>query len=979
MLVSICFFLSGAAALVLQVLWVRMLGHVFGATALAVSTTLTAFMGGLALGAFVAGKRAPSLKHPLRVFALLETAVGIYGLFVPALFGLLPAVQRMISPDSGLGFVGYSLLRFVVVTLILILPTTAMGATLPILAEGVVKKQTEMASRVGELYAANTAGAVVGALLGGFYLIPTFGLETTVYIGAAMDLSVAAIVLLLARGGEETLTRRRLERSTDSVLADIVPVEVVDATPRTVRVAVLAFALSGAAAMALEVLWTRAVGVVIGASTYAFTLILATFLVGLAGGAAILTRYVDRIASPVAWLARVQVAVGVLAMLGMVLVDRLPHLLHGTMLDADVTIAGLYATKFFIAVLVIIPATLLLGTVMPLVVRILAPKGEAHAGPIVGRAYTWNTFGAIGGSFAGGFILLPLVGVQTGITLAAALSIAVGLMLALTRQPRDGVTVVAALIALPLIFAAPKWNVSSWTSGLFRVYLAREVFEDGWEASGTLVYHRDGISTTVTVERANDGEGVWLKVNGKVDASDIGDMPTQVLSGLLPVLVHGSAKELLVIGYGSGVTPGAALQAPVDQVVLVELEEAVVEASNKFFSHVNHAPATDPRFEAVVDDGRNYLLTRDDTFDVIISEPSNPWMSGASSLFTQDFFQIAKTRLRKDGVFLQWLQLYELSPKNIHALLRTFQSVFPYVMVFTPNPTSNDTLLIGADHPVWLDRAIIQRALDDPRLGAELARANIETPADFIGLFVVGYDELPKYIGKGPINTDDNAMIEFGAPRDLLEYSVSDARLPFVDDIAGKRHKTTPKYFKGFDFTGSSTTALIAERLTRQGRGEDARQFVSLARTTLPPTASATLTDRLDRIQSMLDRLDEAAAEPVIVDSPETREERYARVALAIVNGKEQRALDLADSPDGFEDLSSGHRFLYAYLCYRFERYIDAEFLIEPVIEDAAFIAAHPEALYYAARIYAERGKHPRSIDVLGRFLDWKKTSAPQP
>ena len=972
MLVSVCFFLSGAAALILQVLWTRMLGHVFGATALAVSTTLTAFMGGLALGAYLGGKAAPKLERPLHVFAALEVAVGLYGLLVPGLLSLMPGLQRLIGADLGLGFAGYSLVRFAVVSVFLLLPTTAMGATLPVLAEGVVKRNQEMASKVGQLYAANTAGAVLGTVLGGFVLIPGIGLEATVYTAAAIDLLVAAVVLLLSRySSAEALTQPRFTPSANALLTELEPVAVADAAGHAPLVAVVAFALSGASAMALEVLWTRAVGVVIGASTYAFTLILVTFLVGLTAGAAYMTRIIDRVAQPVLWLARIQVAVGVLAALGTVFIDRLPMWVHAKAIQHDATIGGLYLTNFAIAAVVMLPATLALGAVMPLVVRILAPSGAAHAGPVVARAYVYNTVGAIVGSFAGGFVLLPLVGVQAGLSLACGLSVGVGALLAVARRPVARGTVAAAVIAGAVLVALPEWNVTSWTAGMFRIYLARSIFSDGWEPSGELVYHRDGVATTVTVERSQDGEGVWLKVNGKVDASDRGDMPTQVLSGLLPLMLHPDPEDVLVIGYGSGVTPGAVLQAPARSVTLVELESAVYEAANRFFSHVNSRPQDDPRFSVVIDDGRSYLLTRDRRWDVIISEPSNPWMSGASSLFTRDFFQIAKRRLADDGVFLQWLQLYELSPRNIHALLRTFSSVYEHVLVFTPSPSSNDTLLVGSRLPLVVDRARISELMADPVTATELARGEVTHPEDLVGLFVVGGEALPALVGAGPLNTDDNALIEFAAPKDLLAYSVQDARLPFVEDVEGKRLSMMQAHFRGFDLDDPAEMATIADRLIRQGRLKDASLFVDRGRGQLTVHTSTAVIARLDRVERLLERMDEPLSEPVVVDTPDTRgDAQYASAAWALVQNRDADALDELDRAESFEKRSTGHRYLYAYLCYREDRMLDAQYLIDGVLEDPDFAAEHPAVHYYAGRIYADRSKYRQAIAHLERFLD---------
>lgn len=961
--VTICFFLSGAAALILQVLWTRMLGHVFGATTLAIATTLTAFMGGLALGSHLGGKYAPKLKRPLLAFAVLETLVGLYGLLVPVLFSTLPAVQRWIGADLGTGVLGYSILRFVVVSLIVLLPTTAMGATLPFLAEGVVKAEHHMASRTGQLYAANTFGAVFGAFFAGFVFIPQLGITTTVYLAAVIDLLVAGVVLVLFKisNSDRLLTRSDREESPDQILTRLEGIEVVGVTPRTQNLSLLVFALSGAAAMALEVLGSRTVGVVIGASTYSFTLILVTFLVGLALGATLMSRRIDMIKDPVYVLAWVEATVGVLALLGSMLVDHLPSWIHATAREHDVTMNAVYFTNFLIAAAVTFPSTIALGTVMPLVVRILSPNGAEHAGPIVGRAYAVNTVGGILGSFLAGFVIIPFIGVERGISIAAGTSLLLGLALALARK--RGVPAIGAVVAacFALMIFGPKWNVQAWTSGLFRMHIARNIYPDGWSPSGKLVYHKDGISTTVTVEQESDGIGVSLKVNGKVDASDIGDMPTQVLSGLLPILMHDQPESVLVIGYGSGVTPGAVLQAPVKKVYLAEIESAVYEASNLHFAHVNHEPAKDPRFQAVIDDGRNFLLTRNEPFDVIISEPSNPWMSGAASLFTVDFFNIARRRLKDDGIFLQWLQLYELSPENIHALIRTFHSVFPEVLIFSPDPFSNDTLLLGSAHPIRVDRARLDKAFSDPRMKAELVRAEVFEPEDFLGLFLLGTNQIEKFVGKGPLNTDDNAMIEYGAPRDLITYATKDARLPFVEGIDGKRLEITPEYFTGFDFQDGPTLLKAGDRLIRQGQLTDAERFLLRAK--------EKGTD-IYRAARLVDLMTEPDTQPVVVITDKTKgDERYARVVLAMTQKDDREALTVFEREKDLEEVSLAHRFLYAYLCYRRERDLDAEYLMEKVLEDKTFVKEHPSALYYGGRILFDRGKYNEGVKLIEEYM----------
>lgn len=965
--VALCFFLSGAAALILQVLWTRMLGHVFGATALAVSTTLSVFMGGLALGSHLGGRWAPKLPSPLLAFAVLETTVGVYGLLVPTLLGWMGPIQAYLALDFGNGAIGYALLRFALVLVILLLPTTAMGATLPILAEAVVKSGTHLASRTGQLYAANTFGAVAGSFGAGFVLIPGYGIEATVYLAAAIDLVVAGTVVLLFRAakGDRLLVRER-ERTPDEQLHELEPVVTVPIHLYQRRLALHVFALSGAAAMALEVLWTRAIGMTIGASTYSFTLILTTFLVGIAAGAHLISRRVDRITDPVRWLAFTEIAAGGLAALASLFIDRLPLWLHAAAITHGVTMGHIYVTNFLMIAAVTLPSTLALGAVFPLVVRILSPKGGAHPGTVVGRAYALNTVGAIGGSFLAGFTILPVIGVERGILLAAGVQVGLGALLAVSLDRERRAPLIVAAAALALILFGPRWDVRSWTSGLFRMYLAKSVYSEGWRPSGEVLYHHDGIATSVTVDRAEGSNSVSLKVNGKTDASDIGDMPTQVLSGLLPIFLHENPKRVLVIGYGSGVTPGAVLTAPIERLDVAEIEAAVLDAANRFFAHVNHEPAKDPRTRLVVDDGRNFLLTRNETYDVIISEPSNPWMTGAASLFTVDFFRIARSRLREGGVFLQWLQLYELAPENIHALLRTFGAVFEHVMVFTPDPRSNDTLLIGTAHPVKIDRALLDRYFALQSIAGELERAKVEGPEDLFGLLLLGDGQVDAFVGDGPLNTDDNALIEFSAPRDLLTYAVKDPRLPFVEAADGKRFALRETYFRGFSF-GAEDLARIGFRLLRQGRLEDADTFLTEAK------GAGADVGRPLRIAGYMKEDD---SQPVVMATKETREdERYARSAYAMMNGDDDDALTLFEMHEGLEDVSLAHRFLYAFLCYREGRYDDAKYLLRKVVADPAFVSAYPTVLYYGGKFHLYDNEFEDAVEYFGRFDDAERVA----
>jgi len=947
------FFVSGAAALMLQVLWARLLGHVLGASALAVSTVLTVFMGGLALGSFWGGRWACRIRRPYLAFATLEAVVGLYGLAVPDLLEGVASLQQGLAIDASPA--AYAIFRFAMAALVLLLPTACMGASLPILAQGWVRRDAR-ADQTGHLYAANTFGAVFGAALAGFWAIPTLGVTRTVWLAAGLDLAVAAFV---AFGGAYLGSAPEIRRPDDVLRAHLesecAPLE------RRARLAVIGtYAITGAFSMALQVLWTRAIGVVIGASTYSFTVILTAYLVGLALGAALMSRFMHRVRSPLAWIGTLVGMTGLLVLAAHRVIDALPLVLHRQLLERGVTHFDLHSTNFLLALVVTLPSTLLFGALMPLALR--GAEGAEGAGRVVGRVYAANTLGCIGGSFAGGFLLLPLLGVEASIlTLGAGLALwSVVLVSRFTGAHRWSVAIAAAAVAF--VASAPGWNYSRWTAGLFRPHVAIGVHGEGWKDRTEVVHHRDGVATSVTVARNPSSGSLALKVNGKVDASDRGDMPTQILSGLIPMLVHPDPRSALVIGYGSGVTPGAVLQTDIQRVTVAEIEAAVYEASNRFFGHVNHRPDLESRARLVVDDGRNYLLTRDESFDVIISEPSNPWMTGAASLFTRDFFEIAASRLNEGGVFLQWLQAYELSPHNVETLLRTFRTVFPHVFVLTPDPGSNDTFLVGSQGRTAIDFGRLQSWFDDPEMQAELRRADLLTPHGVVALLVAGPEQLDERVPAGPINTDDNARIEFSAPLDLLRYAVTDPSIPVLYGAERQRRELAKRLVDGLPDDRRSRRR-IAEALLRRGRVADAEVYANLL-----PEGSL---DR-ERILRMAQYMSGTDAESALIVDASTRADRtYAEAALAIIEDRDVEALARVErDPRGFENASAAHRFLYGYLCYRNDRHIDAEYLFDSVLADELFVARHPEVLYYAGRNQLFRGRLKPALELLSRFDD---------
>jgi spermidine synthase len=1015
-LVLACFFLSGASGLVFEEVWTRELTLVFGSTTLAVSTVLSVFMGGLALGSRLGGRIADRLRDRLRAYALAEAGVGLYALAVPVVLAWYPSLNAALYRAFGGHELALTLGRFVAAAVLLLVPTTLMGATLPILSRHFVRpgeRTSRIGATVGTLYAINTFGAVVGTFVGGFMLLPGVGVRATNFAAAGVNLTLAAAVLLasrraLAKAAGATATA---DHAAGALAADALaaapspsPEAAPDAEPEPFvataaqrRLALWAFAVSGAVAMIDQVLWTRSLAIVLGSSIYSFTLILLAFLVGLAGGAALIARLSARSRRPLEWLAGVHLAVAASIGLSYFVMDKLPGAFLSLLRGSTISVDGIIFCQFLLAALAVLPATLAMGGVLPLTVRIYA-SGADHVGRDVGTAYSVNTLGAIVGSFAAGFMVLPLVGLQRGLGLSALVTVGLGGAFLLASGPRRRRAPLAAAFAAAAVLITavlPRWSLEHFSAGLFRVSIAKEIIESSkWQLPQMLYYH-DGIATTVSVE--GWGKTVALKNNGKVDASNGDDMATQIMVGLMPLVFHPTALQrpprVAVIGYGSGVTIGAVTQFPIGHADVVELEPAVVEAGTRFFGPYNHHPEADPRVRVVIGDGRNFLTQANDRYDVIISEPSNPWITGVSNLFTVDYWQLARARLAEDGVFCQWAQLYEMSSKNIKTILRTFSEVFPYTYVFSAEDLSSDVILVATNRPLGLDLAALKKNFARPILGAELARGGVKSAADVIAQLLLTPDEIPAFTAGSPVNTDDNALIEFGAPRDLLGSTRT------ADPYLARVYATEWPYghFDRFlvgmgDGAARGENELeLARSLLAHGKRAAAERFLAAAHR--HGARADTPTERLiaalrekpgeDRELPLTDA-DGADRDSGIsgLDPPRVPsglgEKDAARIAADYLSCERAvRARAWAHALVAFRDwperwIDEGGldlELLVGYLLYKADLSDDAVDRLKPLADDAAFVKRRPAVLYYLARAEYGAAMYEPAVRNMDRYL----------
>jgi spermidine synthase len=778
--VFVLFLFSGATSLAYEVVWTRMLIRSFGATSLAVSTVLAAYMAGMALGSYVFGRLIDRRGNPILIYGLLTLGIGVFALIFSLLVTALTPLYRSIYPHLQGSFYSLSLIRFALSFSILLIPTTLMGGTLPILSRYVARSLSSLTLRVGWLYSINTFGAVLGTFGTGFLLLPSLGMRTTTHVATAANVTIFLISLLISRsGGIGSPGRARAAAQRQRAPAEEIaqPPGPEDnrkrewATRRNERVVLLAFLFTGLAALSAEVVWFRVLTLVVGTTTYAFTTMLTTFLLGLALGSAVFARIAQRSSRPGRLFALLILAVGFVVFASTVAFGRLPVLYMELYESTAKMWSNLISLQFLLSLGLMIVPTFLMGGIFPLVARIYATD-LSRVGVRVGTAYAFNTVGSICGSFIGSFLLLRVLGVEHGMIAVSLIYLAVGLVLFLTvaekmrlRLRLAGSAAVALVVVMMMAFS-PGWDQKLMTSAVYvyaPVYKTREGLMGALEGRQVLFYD-EGPGATVSVEK--DQNILGIRIDGKTDASSGSDMITQVLLSHLPLLSHPAPDTVLIIGLGAGVTLGSAEIYDIEYLECVELLENVIEAAH-FFGGITYDCMSDPRLKMIVGDGRNHLVLTEQQYDVIISQPTNPWISGVGDLFTVEFFSQARQRLKPGGIMCAWFHTYHMGESELRSTLRTFISVFPHARLWFCD--ESDIILTGSLEPVDVDTEFAAR-MNRPRVRKDLDRVSIDEPTDILSALLLDDTELRAFAqAGGDIHTDDNMMLEYQAGRRIAE------------------------------------------------------------------------------------------------------------------------------------------------------------------------------------------------------------------
>ena len=740
------FFLSGLCGLIYEVVWARQFILVFGVTTLSVSTILTAFMGGLALGSWHFGRIADQKGRLLTLYGFLEMGIGLYALFLLLVFPHLPRLYSPILRFFGEGYWISLIPRFSLSVILLILPTTLMGGTLPVLGGFFVQTFNHLGKRLGALYAVNTFGGVAGSFLTGFFLLSFLGANLSMVLAALTNLALGAFALWLARSWprESFLGLKSKEKKESQ---EAIPFRKFPTAPAVVLVV---FGVSGFAALAYEVLWTRTLVFILGSHTYAFTTLLMAFLMGIALGGAVFARIADRTARPVLLLFILQVLIGLSAIVLMMIFKRMPDWFGGWAQMAHAAWWKFAGLEFFVCFLLMLLPTFCMGGTFPLGVKLYVSDLKKRSQQI-GRSYMVNTVGAILGAFTAGFIFIPWLGIQKSIAGTAGFNLSVAVLLLLMSRSVRVRTRILASGSIFLLFLLILWNVP------LTMKLQRLAPEE------RLLFYEENSSATVAVKGLTDRAGTKvLTINGLEEVPlDYASLQTFRFLGHFPLLIHPDPRKVLVVSFGAGIATGSASLHPSVEIEAVEICPAVPRAA-RLFSRENHQVLENPRVRLVIQDGRNYIATTPKKYDVITADATHPWSADSWVLYTKEFYELCKSRLNPGGLMVQWLPLHWLAPQDYRTLLRTFKQVFPHASLWF---TNSYTIMVGTPEKLAIDCTRMMKHLGEEAVQRDLDPLSMGDAASLLGFFLMGEGQIDKFLSKGDINTDDQPLVEFSAHR----------------------------------------------------------------------------------------------------------------------------------------------------------------------------------------------------------------------
>ncbi len=836
-------FFSGATGLLYEFCWSKRLANWLGNTGQAHAILLATFMGGLALGAWLFGRRADRSARPLALYGILEIGVGLLALLFPTMLDLAGSLYVSVGSAGG------NAARMVLAAVTVLPPTLLMGGSLPAMTRALTQSLATAKGTLASLYAINSLGAAVGSLLAGVFFVPVAGLAVTERFAVFFNLLVGVIALLGSRAPAAAV-REPADAAPQRVYTDL-----------AVKAVLIGTALSGFTAMLYEVTWIRLLSIIIGGTSYAFTLILSCFILGIAIGSFWIARRPEGDAlRTFGWL---QLALVVVVCLTIPLYRRLPFVffqLTQLLRPEDSWSVYLFLTFVFCGLL-LIPPTALMGASFPLGARVVMRSKDSVGGE-VGRVYLFNTIGTILGSLAGGLVLLPLIGLEGNFTvglIANLIAAAICLRAAHKTSPpgpssprgREGKPIFAlAAVAALILFSAVTtrgWATFISQAGRFREWHGHftqfATFEKQAIARADSLFYADDVFASVMVAQQK-GTHRFLRINGKADGSNgRGDLDTQTLAAHLGVLTHpGEVKKVLLVGIGAGITAGSLLAHGIERLDVVEISPAVLDAA-KLFSADNRNALEDPRCHVHIEDARTFLTLSPEKYDLIVSVPSNPWVTGVSGLFSRDFFRVARDRLAPGGRMVQWIHTYESNEALVKLVVRTLRDSFEHGTTWLG---ASDMLLVASREPQTFDPEVMSRRMLPKDVAEDLRRLGITRVSTLLARQVHSDEGQLAFAGKGQVNTDDHNVLEYLSP---IAYFMSGEAVSLFDERIEGGALVFTEYAKAHPLDAAAWGELyetlhhvhgegdpllrsVAERWVAESGTEDAPS-IALARTQL--------------------------------------------------------------------------------------------------------------------------------------------------
>lgn len=766
-LILFFFLLSGAAGLMYQITWFRQLSYFIGNSTYAQSIVLATFMSGLAFGAWFWGKKADQSGKALRIFAWLEIGIAVYCFLYGPIFRALESgfVGIVAGNDLPSDSTLVVLMRLIVSVLAILLPTILMGGTLPVLVRFFTERTQDLGRNVAIFYFINSLGAVVGTVIGGFYLLQTLGVQLTGWVGAGIDL-IIGVYCLLASYKVDAPGETPKENQKEN--ASLFPI-----TEKQNRLIFWVAGISGLSAMIYEVVWLRLLIPILSSSTYSFTVILSVFIGGITLGSFIVYKKSASIKNPYKLLTYCQFGIVAATLFTIPFYDALPYYIWSAVGSPNMSSYGFYLSiQLFFVVLLILPPTIFMGMSLPLASRMYV-KDVKESGRGIGNIFAFNTLGTVIGSLLAGLILIPFIGIKNTLQIAVAVNLLLAILLYRRGSDfkRSHLILSGVTLVLGILFYLGTVRQQRWAYHIMLSEVSRKInrleppvdFDEFMEKAANhdeIHFYEEGINGTIVV--AQKDEEVYLFTNGKGDANSVGDLATQVSLGLTPIVLHPSPDSVFVIGFGAGTTIGHVMSHPrVKYGEVAEISGEVIEASS-YFNSINAEPLKRKNLRVIKDDGLCALRVSPRKYDVIISQPSNPWSAGVGNLFTREFFHTCKEHLHQGGYVAQWFNLYEMDDESLRLVLRTALSEFKKITLW--HLGGSDILLLCSDHDLGMNPEKFRKAFD---LSAkEFSKINIRAYPAFLSQELVSDQQtIRKYAGTGPLNTEDLPLLEHWAPR----------------------------------------------------------------------------------------------------------------------------------------------------------------------------------------------------------------------